>query len=375
MARKELFMQKLNKQIDKLIDIIVESILSAKSKDEAAALTLWPLPTPQGVLYWGDEWSKKLNWILHLIDKQKIDNEKIARVLKFPSRATHFLWRTTDAVKNSSLNKKEKLYTIKKLFEILAVFRKKDLFCENGKNIIWDKKELENRKKDLYFFSGKDKKLNKLISTFKTALWIYTELIYWAQHSFGHSFHGPYLEKEEDLLVREYFDLKPQIWSFSQGLNFSEVEIFEIYKKGTNSKIKLEFFERSIRTTQPIKQDLEKFAFKVDEKVIKNSDEISLLSKNLIQIIKRGGKIIQSLNEQKLIEKHADYYFYVIKPLCDLVKEDWRLPKQVHNNIYKKYQEINAVWHNVVKKDSEKIASLSYKQQKKILKEIFDPRK
>lgn len=42
-----------NKKLDKLLDIIIDTILGAKRREEAAAVTLWPLPTPQGMLYWG----------------------------------------------------------------------------------------------------------------------------------------------------------------------------------------------------------------------------------------------------------------------------------------------------------------------------------
>jgi len=339
MAKKELYMQKLNKQIDKFLDIIVESILGGISKEEATALTLWPLPTPQGVLYWGNEWVKKLNRVFHLINKQKVSNKEIIKAIKFPSRIVQLLWRV-DAIKDSGLSKKE----------------------------------LENHKKDLYFFSGKSKKLNRLISEFEAILWSYTEILYWAQHPLGHSFHGPYLDKEGDLLVKEYFDLKPEIWSFSQNLNFSEVEIFKLYKKETGPKIKLEFFERNIRTIQSLKEDLEKFALRIDGNIIKKPEEISQFSENLMRVIKKGSKVIQSLNEQQLIEKHADYYFYVIKPFCDLVKEDWHPSQQVRDNIYKRYKRIDAFWQNVVKKNFEKTATLPYKQQAKILKEIFDPR-
>ncbi len=366
-------MQKLNKQIDKLLDIIVDSLLGAKAKEEAADLTLWPIPVPQGMLYFSDEWTKKLNHVLRLIEKQKIKDKEITRAIKFPSRIVQILW--LDAITFNNLPKKEKLYPIAKLFKYLSLFRKEDLFCEKGKNIILVKRELDKHKKELYLFSGKNNKLNKLVSTFETALWSYTELLYWTNHPLGHSFHGPYLDKEGDILVKEYFDLKPEIWPFSQSLNFSEVEIFEIYKKRIGSKIKLEFFERNIRTTHSFKQHLERFAFKINGKVIEKPELISQSLKNLMEVIKKGSKLIQSLNEQQIIEKYAEYYFYSIKPLCDLVGEDWHPPKQVHDNIYKRYQEINAFWENVVKKDFEKTATLSLKQQEKVIKEAFDPRK
>ena len=366
-------MDRLNKQIDKLLDIIADSILVAKTKEEAAAVPLWPIPTPQGMLYWGNEWAKKLNQVLHLIDKQNISDEEIVKVIKFPSRIVHILWRT-DAIKNSDLNKAEKVYVVGELLDLLKIFRKEDLFCDKGKNIIWTKKELEKHKKDLYFFSGKDKKLSKLISVLKATLYLYTELLYWANHPLGHCFHGVYQNKQGDLLIKDYFDLKPEVWTFSQGLNFSEVEIFEIYKRGTASKIKLEFFERGIRTAQSLKQDLEKFALKIDKKTIKNAEQISQFLKNLSGVIKKGSKFIQSLNKQQLIEKHAHYWFYILKPLCDLAGKDWCPPQAVYDNIYKRHKEINVVWEKVIKKNFEKTADLPYKQQEKILKQAFDPR-
>ena len=372
MARRELYMQNLNKKIDKLIDIIVKSILRAKSKEEPSALTLWPIPTPQGMLYWGNEWAKKLYRVLYLIDQQKISDEEIKEALRFPSRIPHFLWRCGDAVKNSSLDKKEKLFIIKQLFKILKIFRKRSLFCENGKNIIWSKSELENYKRNLYWFSAKNKKLKKLISDIEAILYLYTELLYWAQHPLGHCFHGFYSEKRGDLLVREYFDLKPKVWSFSQDLNFSEIEIFELYKKKTSSKVKLEFFERSIQTTHSLKQNLNKFALKIDGKTIKKPEEISRCFENLMSVIEKGSKIIQSLNQQQMIEKHADYWFYALKPLCDLVGEDWHPPKQVRENIYQKYKKLDKIWQKMVKKRS-KMVDLSYKQQAEILKKEFNP--
>lgn len=129
----------------------------------------------------------------------------------------------------------------------------------------------------------KDEAQRKLLSNFEASLFLYTELLYWANHPIGHSFHGPYVNKE-------------------------------------------------------------------------------------------GSKFIQSLDEQHLVERHAEYWFYALKPMCDLVNEDWRPPQAVRDNIYKKYDEIKSVWENVVKKNFEKTAVLPIGEQEKLLKEHFDPR-
>lgn len=360
-----------NKKLDTLLDTIVETILGAKRRKEAAAVSLWPIPTPQGMLYWGDEWSRKLHRIVSLLDKRRVGKERLRVAIKFPSRIVHILWRI-DAVKNSDLTRKEKISVVEKLFDYLAIFRKEDLWCADGRNIIWELEEIQNSKKGLPFFAVKDEAQRKLLSNFEASLFLYTELLYWANHPLGHSFHGPYKDEKGQVLVREYFDLKPEVWDFSKDLSFSQVEIFEVYKEG--SEIKLEFFERGIRTTESFKQNLMSFAVKIDGKPIEQLGQLSKAFDNLGRVIEEGSKFIQSLDEQQLVEKHAEYWFYALKPMCDLVNEDWRPPQAVRDNIYKKYDEIKSVWENVVKKNFEKTAVLPIGEQEKLLKEHFDPR-
>lgn len=133
-----------NKKLDTLLDTIVETILGAKRRKEAAAVSLWPIPTPQGMLYWGDEWSRKLHRIVSLLDKRRVGKEGLREAIKFPSRIVHILWRI-DAVKNSDLTKEEKLCVVEKLFDYLAIFRKEDLWCADGRNIIWELEEVQSR--------------------------------------------------------------------------------------------------------------------------------------------------------------------------------------------------------------------------------------
>ncbi len=323
------------------------------------------------MLYWAKEWSKKLSQVLHLIDEQSVSKLKAKEALRYPSRLVHILWRI-DALQRSDLNKEEKLYIVRRLLNYLADFRKKDLWCEDGMNIIWSLKELKDNKDRLVFFSTKDERKLKLFFNLEAALFLYTELIYWANHPLGHSFHGPYRDEKGVVLVREYFDLKPEVWDFSNDLGFSQVEIFEIYKKRT--KIKLEFFERGIRTTEPFKQNLLSFGLKVDGEVVTQVENISQYLNNLQNVIKKGGRFVQALNKKQLIEKHAQYWFYALKPLCDLVSEDWYPPQEVRDNIYKKYPKIDTIWQKEVKKSFEKMKALPPKKQEKALKEYFDPR-
>lgn len=362
--------QNINRRLDKLFEIIVSAVLGVAGEKTAVASTLWPLPTPRGLLYWQKEWTEKLYHTIRLIEKRSVRKDRIKTALMSSSRPAQLLWRV-DAIKDSDLNLEQKLYIIHKLFDYLTLFRKRDLFCEKGENLIWNKEELKSSQEGLKFFSVDNDKLINDIGILETTLWLYTELIYWTNHPFGHSFHGPYEVRGGSLLVREYLDLKPEIWSFSRDLKFSQVEIFEIYEK---TNLELDFFERGIRSTKDFRKNLRYFALKVDGKIVETPRQILQYTKNLTKVAKFGSKANQSLNQQQLIEKHAQIWFYAIKPLCDLVKENWHLPKGVLDNIYKKYEEIDIIWKEI-ERGFKRTSFLPHGEREKFVKATFDPRK
>jgi len=361
----------LNEKIDELLDIIAGIVLKTSGKKTPQAATLWPIPTPQGLIYWQNEWSNKLYNVFKSIDSVGITNEKLREALKFPSKPSQLLWRI-DAIKHSNLDKEQKLYVVERLFDCLSIFRKKDVFCKNG-NVIWNEEEFKKYKNDLTFLSATEEN-RQIVNTLNVALWLYAELLYWTNHPFSHSFHGPYKDEENTIIVKEYFDLKPSIWPFSKDLNFNKIEIFEIYKNvELNKDFKFEFFERELITTENFKKNLESFAVKVNGSYIKSIKELEKLRTNLNNVIESAVKFNESLNIQQMIEQHARMWFYIIKPLCDLVNEEWQPPENVKDNIYKKFDHLNQVWEKI-KINFKESASLPFEERLEAVKSSFDPR-
>jgi hypothetical protein len=361
----------LNEKIDMLLDIISEIVIKVEGEKTPQATTLWPIPTPQSLIYWQNEWSNKIHNVFKTIDSVGISNQKLKEALKFPSRPAQTLWRL-DAIKHSNLNKEQKLFVVKNLFECVSLFRKNDLFCKNG-NAIWNKEELEKNKKDLKFFSENEQK--HIISTLKVSFWLYAELMYWTNHPLGHSFHGPYHDKDNIIIVREFFDLKPPFWSSSENLKFDKIEIFEVYKDiDLNKDFQFEFFERELVTKKSLNENLSSFAIKANSIPINSVQELQNIKTNLDEVIEKIIKENESLDLKGLIKQQANMWFYAIKPLCDLVGENWQPPNEVDNNIYKRFEELNQIWESI-KKGFIEAASLPYEEKVKSVKlNSFDPR-
>lgn len=330
-----------NERVDKLLPIIADTILGAGGEDEIRT-PLWPLHTHRGLLYWGNEWAKDLHSAINGLDQKGYTNQEVAQLFKHSSRIAQCLWRL-DATKQSDLCKEDKLYAVGRLFDYLAVYRGSNIFCETGQNTIWIPEEVEKQIEGLTFVDvTQAKELKPLLSRLQGILLTYTELIYWTNHPFSHSFHGPYKTSEGNLLVKPYFDLKPEIWSFSQKLDFDEISFFELYEKGT--ELPLDFFERGIRTTKPYREKLKVVAIKIGDRDITKKEELEEYLNNLVEVCKEGSTHINSLDDQAIIAKHAEMWWYILKPLFQAVGKDWHPPQVVPDNIHNRYKELEQVW-------------------------------
>jgi len=354
-----------NERVDKLLPIIADTILDAGGEDEIRT-SLWPLHTHRGLLYWGNEWAKDLYSVINELDQKGISNQEVVQLFKHSSRIAQSLWRL-DSIKQSDLSKENKLYTVGRLFDYLASYRGDNLFCETGQNPIWSPKEAEKQIEGVSFVDvtqAKDLKL--LVFRLQGMLLAYTELIYWTNHPFGHSFHGPYRTGKGDLLVRSYFDLKPEIWPFTQKLDFSEITFFEIYEE--EIELSLGFFERGVRTTKPYREKLKAVAIKIGDRDITTKEELEEHLNNLVKVCEEGSAHINSLDEQAIIAKHAEMWWYVLKPLFQAVSKDWHPPQAVHNNIYNRFEELEKIWQRMQQRPEPK----SPEEARKNIRQAFD---
>ncbi len=360
----------LDKKIDKFLEIVAEIVVGGAGKQKVSGFELWPFHPIQGRLFFTKSWFTDLLSSLKQIDEKGFADQKIAFAFKAPSKIAQLLWML-DGIKQTNLSIDERLYIVERLFDLLGIWRK-EIFCKDGKNLILSSKEIEELVKKTRFIDLQNKsRLKQNICILESALWMYAEMIYFSNHPFAHSFQGPYELDDKILIVRKYFDLKPPFWSFSEKLKFNEVEILEIYEKGT--EIKFDFFERGLRTQEPYRDKLVGVSLKADSQVLSSANETEKILANLNEVIEEGSKYIQGLDLQDLIAKYTSYWFYALKPFYDLLGKPWRLPKEVEDNIYRHFDKINAIWQKL-EEERLSVGALSMKERAENFKKVFDPR-
>ncbi len=216
-------------------------------------------------------------------------------------------------------------------FDILEKKVGADIFCLNDKHRILSKRQIEKIRMDLLQIGPGDleikKEIAKLILATESLVWIlYYDLFPCA----GSERHGPYtVEKENVILVRDYFNLNPnEIWPINN--KYSSIRIILKYPKNTNIKIN---FNNQIKSSKSLRDELISFSIYVDKKRVTSLPEIRLLFQYLSGLVEEQAKRVNLLPPLEIIKKGAEIYYYRYKNLYKDYKEDWRPPRQIYNRI------------------------------------------
>ncbi len=319
-----------NKIIDELC-LTVAKTLSEVGVATGAGFNVWPMPIfhpIEGEIYTAPYFIPRLYKALISLQKRGYNNQEIARFLKNPSRIAQIVWlfSASDLV---PLKKEEKADLAFRLVKLISTYRK-DPFCKKKTNIIWQSEEVEeNLKKAIKIKCTKDSK--KLLGKLNGLAWLLCELLYFDFHGVGHEIHGPYQLDGSNriLVVREYYDMRPEHWKFASQLSFNKILTLEIYN---GAKIEFDFFNRT-RWVEPISQYLQEFSILVDDQSVKKLNKLMFIVNELKKILTIGANKVTKMNKKELIKKFAESYFFIIKPLIEDLGEIWMPPKSLYQEI------------------------------------------
>lgn len=316
-----------NKIVDELCLTIAKTLAEVEIGKEAkgAGFYVWPMPIfhpTEGEIYTAPHFLPKLYEALIKLRNKGYNNQKIAQLFKNPSRISQIVWLFT-AFETTPLKKEEKTDIAFQIVKLISAYRT-DPFCRNRKNIIWSRNKIKEIFKKAHLIKS-SKESKKVLGRLNGITWLLCELLYFDFHGAGHEFHGPYkLDNNKVLIIREYYDLKPDHWNFTSQLLFNKITTLELYNK--KCKIEFDFFNRT-RWTEPISQYLQEFSIFVNDELIKELDKVKLIVNELEQMLKVGVKEITKMNKKELIKKFAESYFFIIKSLQEELGKDWMPPK------------------------------------------------
>ena len=366
MEQKDTSME--NKRLDDLFLSVAQSLMGEPP------FFIWPAPysTPaECEFYLANDFLISFYTDISELQQKGHDLESIAKMLKNPSKIAQTLWPFGHVV-NVDENFREKLIELASTIADLLSYYRKEPFNQDGKNTIWSQNEVRDFISNKKMIDGNDSLFDKyrlLISRLEGTLWLYSELLYFSIHEVCKEFHGPYVLADGRMaLVREYYDLKPEFWEFTEDIPCENILIFEIYKNNTD--MTFDFFGR-LRSKEPIIHSLESFTILVDKKPMLAYRDIKDIYESIAKVSNKGAEQVRNLSRLQIMHKFVDSYYYILKPLKDTLEKNWEPPQIVIDDIKSegKREVIEKLYDNF-----KKMSKLPVNETINILAKIFDPR-
>lgn len=331
----------LNEEENKILDEFAEAMatnLLTVSKEPYS--NIWPAPRAnilEARWYSHATFPKSLLKMCLKLEEKGYSDEAIAKTLGGPSKVCLFLF-WIDGKKTLEMPKEDMAKLTIKLIKYISCHRQGDIWCRDGRNHILTDEHLDKIINDFRGFDlskESSSELRRTVAKINGTLWLYTELLYFACHAWGHESHGPYeIGGDRYLVVREYYDLRPSFWGFAEHLVSDKVTTLEIYDK--KADIAFDMFSRTRSKGTPLKHLL-RYDIKIgglDGKSIETIEELKRLETNIIATTNIAAEFENKLEKKNLIKKFNEATYWTgIKPLTDILEEKWEPPQEIYDMI------------------------------------------
>jgi len=326
-----------NKILDDFSSVMASNLMTTSKEPYSH---IWPAPVVnilEARWYSLSHFPRTLFSMIQKLEKRGFADEAIAKLFGGPSRICLFLF-WVDGKRLLRMKKLDISKLALKLIKYISCYRHGDIYCRDGKNLILDQESLRHVLEDFHGIrpdrNEKFSDVRESVARINAALWLYTELLYLACHSWGHEFHGPYeLENGRSLVIREYYDLKPPFWDFSQNMMSDKITTAEIYEK---AEIAFDMLNRNRSKGLPIIH-LRDFGIKLggpEGEWIMDVETLQNIESRIVKIAEQASEYEAKLTKKDLITKFNEATFYCgIKPLADVLGEQWRMPDEIYEMI------------------------------------------
>lgn len=309
--------------MDKMVSLkhspLITKICSTDSShilDDRGEPPLWPLNVVETLWCLGKFYPRDLYDSLKALKKAGYSRQELAKTFRFPTRLTDLFHFIEIPPEGLTVDQKEELFA--DAVEMAKCFRK-DPFCRNGRNEIWSEKQITNALKSGEWLKvgHQNSDLAGVLGKLHALIFLYCEFIWvGGRHQLSHEIHGPYpLGGNKLLLVREYYDLKPEVWSFSSLVPMESFSLLEIYE---SVSIKLDCYNH-IEFSEPLIKKLKSFSL-----VGGSPNQIQAIYNGINAALLEGNKFVGDFQKSDWLKKAIEMQAWSIKPLKDLLHKDWR---------------------------------------------------
>ncbi len=293
--------------------------------------TIWPLGSGQIVAYFDVEEALDIYQRLNKL-REKLSIKEIAELMPPPdvirSAMQHNLIVGLKVAKKLGfvdISAEQRMNYVRLIFEILKQKVRSDIFCLDGKNLIWNENEVtELLSGPGWHKPASSEEKRKIADFIVTSNNLCYTLFFDNFKAGGFYIHGPYDASKSFgdgaiLVIREYHNICPkELWPGLE-MPYKSMRICGIYKK---LSLYLDFLNHPISFTH-ISDKL------IAHKIYLDNAEVSInkieeLVALFNKISSKQTNVIKSMSDLEKVKKGAEIEFYLFRRLRDYMGDDWR---------------------------------------------------
>jgi len=274
---------------------------------------------------------EELYRLFKTLEKKGYSIERIAKIIKSPTRIANYqyLWPIRTL---KTISPQKKRYLAEMFVKLLKTLRNNEAYCEKFRNRVWPDKKVANylkeNKKHL-IEKSQNPTMAKLLAKFEGLIMSYCEILYYYMLDFSRMVHGPYQYKNKIVFTKEFLNLKGgEMWSLVKDFPFNYFQEVGIYPKEMQIQV---FFMGHSHAKPSFPEAIESFVLKLDGKPITELTEMKNYYHRTDRVVKKAVQYVSAnmSNEEFLLKRGLDLFFYPLKSLYLEIGEDWRkiLPK------------------------------------------------
>lgn len=228
------------------------------------------------------------------IEEKGLSEIEIGKKYHYPSRlarlqhmfVSRYLW-------SDNLDPKK---VSQKFASILSTIYKSNMFCANGKNLIYTSEEIQNKYQN--YLEAKDEKLSLEVNRLEKLLYLLSESFSPRFVNSHFEFSGPYPIGAKWIVVKEYHDLRPKFIPIKFTHNFDQITVINVYDQEIDYRV--DIMCRPQATNQNLPAPIHSLLF-IDDQIQIRPDLISQYRGQIIETMQQSTNYLATLTTKRQI--------------------------------------------------------------------------
>lgn len=293
----------------------------------------WPIRSSRAGAKCFMEYSEAIVKTFEQIFTMKDGIQKTSKAFENPSRIWRMSHHILRSLKQSDVSIEKRQSIMIALIDVISNIKTGSVFNNDGYNIIYNDNQLSDNISEIRFSHPNHIKESKEIHFLFGALWAYSEAMYFVAHSICVEMHGMYQINNEQFLVRDYSNLAPsELWGNLDFLPYKKIRATTFYNQ--ELELEIDIYNNPYIKKGDYVNSMTRYSIEVDGSII-DLNEVNKLRKLILEKTKKLIFKIEGMSENDKAKKYIEIFWYRLKPIFDLLNQDWRPPNHIFSRIDK----------------------------------------